>query len=123
MEIKPIKTDDDHREVLKEIDRLWNAPEGTPDGDRLDVLVTLSVAYEEKRWPIEHNDPVETIKAHMEWNDLRQVDLAKVLGSRSRASEILNRRRPLTLDMIHKLNREWRIPVALLIEPYEVSAA
>ena len=123
MDIKPIKTDEDHREALKEIERLWNAPVGTPEGDRLDILVTLVVAYEEKRWPIEPLDPVDTILGHMDLTGRTQCDLAELLGSRSRASEILNRKRALTLEMIHKLHREWKIPAELLIQPYELSAA
>ena len=123
MEINPIKTDEDHREALKEIDRLWNAPEGTPEGDRLDVLVTLVVAYEQKRWPVEPLDPVDSIIGHMDLSGRTQADLARLLGSRSRASEILGRKRPLTLAMIHKLHNEWKIPAELLIRPYKLDAA
>ena len=123
MEINPIKTDEDHREALKEIDRLWNAPEGTPEGDRLDVLGTLVVAYEQKRWPVEPLDPVDSIIGHMDLSGRTQADLARLLGSRSRASEILGRKRPLTLAMIHKLHNEWRIPAELLIRPYKLDAA
>lgn len=124
MEVNPIKTDADYREALKEIDRLWKAAEGTSDGDRLDVLVALVVAYEEKRWPREEPlDPVETIRAHMQWNNYSQADLATLLGSRSRASEILNRKRALTVEMIHKLQSEWGIPAELLIRPYKLDAA
>jgi len=123
MDIRPIKTDADHREALREIDRLWLSPENTPDGDKLDVLITLVEAYEQKRWPYERNDPIETIRAHMEWNGYAQSDLAEVLGSRSRASEILNRKRALTLEMIHRLNERWGIPSQLLVAPYALSAA
>ena len=117
MDIRPIKTDADHREALREIDRLLLSPENTPDGDKLDVLITLVEAYEQKRWPYERNDPIETIRAHMEWNGYAQSDLAEVLGSRSRASEILNRKRALTLEMIHRLNERWGIPSQLLVAP------
>ena len=123
MELKPIVTDVDHREALAEIERLWNAEPGTPEDSKLDALATLVAAYEEKRWPIDPLDPVETIEAHMEWNGYSQSDLASLLGSRSRASEILNRRRPLTLEMIQKLHSEWKLPAQLLIQPYELSAA
>lgn len=110
MEINPIKTDEDHCEALREIEHLWNAEDGTPEADRLDVLVTLVVAYEQKRWLVEPLDPVETIMGHMDLNGYTQADLGRLLGSRSRASEVLNRRRPLTLAMIHKLHEEWRFP-------------
>jgi len=123
MELKPIVTDDDHREALAEIDRLWNAEPGTPEDNKLDALATLVVAYEEKRWPIEDLDPVETIEAHMEWNGHTQSDLAKLLGSRSRASEILSRKRPLTLEMIQKLHSDWKLPADLLVKPYKLTAA
>ena len=89
----------------------------------MDILVTLVVAYEEKRWPIEPLDPIETIFGHMDLTDRTQADLAKLLGSRSRASEILNRKRALTVEMIHKLQSEWGIPAELLIRPYKLVAA
>jgi HTH-type transcriptional regulator / antitoxin HigA len=123
MEIKPIKTDSDHREALIEIERLWNAPEGTPEGDKLEVMIALVAAYEQKRWPVDPLDPVETIVGHMDLNGFTQADLAKLLGSRSRASEVLNRKRALTLEMIHKLHKEWQIPASLLIQPYKLDAA
>lgn len=124
MDINPIKTDADHKNALKEIDRLWNAAEGSPEGDRLDVLVTLVEAYERKRWPIEEEgDPVEIILAHMDVTGRTQADLAKLLGSRSRASEILNRKRALTLEMIHRLHGEWGISADILIQPYKLHAA
>ncbi|MDO8358428.1 MAG: transcriptional regulator [Devosia sp.] len=123
MEIRPIINDDDHQAALKEIDRLWGAEPGTPDGAALDALATLVQAYEDKRWPMPKLDPVETIVASMEWNDRTQADLARLLGSRSRASEILNRKRALTVEMIHKLQSEWGIPAELLIRPYKLDAA
>lgn len=122
MEINPIKTDEDYRAALKEIDRLWLSPEDTPNGDRLEVLVTLVEVYERKHYPMEPLDPVDSIKAHMQWNSYTQADLATLLGSRSRASEVLNRKRALTVEMIHKLQSEWGIPAELLIRPYEVAA-
>ena len=126
MDIQPIKTDKDYTAALKEIDELWLSSEGTPKGDRLDILIALVVAYEEKHWPPEPetlSDPVEIILAHIDVTGRTQADLATLLGSRSRASEILNRRRALTLEMIHKLNTEWGIPAELLIRPYELKAA
>jgi HTH-type transcriptional regulator/antitoxin HigA len=123
MDIRPIVTDEDHAAALKEIDRLWNAKAGTPEAATLDALATLVQTYEERRWPREPLDPIETIIGSMQWNDRTQADLATLLGSRSRASEILNRKRALTLEMIHKLNKEWGIPAELLIRPYELRAA
>ena len=123
MEIRPIVTEDDHREALREIDRLWNAESGSQEEAKLDALVTLVEAYEEKVWPVEPLDPVEAIKAHMKWNDYTQADFAKLLGSAPRASEILNRKRALTVEMIHRLHTEWGIPAALLIRPYKLDAA
>ncbi|HVW54257.1 MAG TPA: transcriptional regulator [Rhizobiaceae bacterium] len=120
MDIRPIKTDEDHISALHEIERLWGADEGTPEADKLDVLATLVDAYENIHYPIEPLDPVDTIKAHMEMEGLKQSALAAVLGSRARASEVLNRKRPLSLDMILKINREWHIPAEILIQPYHL---
>jgi HTH-type transcriptional regulator/antitoxin HigA len=122
VEINPIKTDEDYRAALKEIDRLWLSPEDTPDGDRLDILVNLVEVYEGKHYPMEQLDPVDSIKAHMDLGGRTQADLAALLGSRSRASEILNRKRALTVEMIHKLQSEWGIPAELLIKPYKLAA-
>ena len=123
MEIRPIVTEADYETALRQIDTLWGADRGTPEAAELDALATLVQAYEERRWPAERLDPIETIQASMQWNDRTQADLAALLGSRSRASEILNRKRPLTLEMIHKLQSEWGIPAELLIRPYRLDAA
>jgi HTH-type transcriptional regulator/antitoxin HigA len=123
MEIRPIVTDEDHQAALAEIDRLWGAAPGTPEGAVLDALATLVQAYEDRRWPPEALDPIEAIQASMQWNGRTQADLAELLGSRSRASEILNRKRALTVEMIHKLQSEWGIPAELLIRPYRLDAA
>jgi HTH-type transcriptional regulator/antitoxin HigA len=90
---------------------------GSAEGDLLDVLVTLVEAYEEKHWRIEPPDPIDAIKIRMEQRGLSRKDLEKVFGSRSRVSEILNRKRPLTLDMIRKLHRNLEIPAESLIQP------
>jgi HTH-type transcriptional regulator/antitoxin HigA len=120
--ITPIRDDATHRAALKEIDRLWGARKGTPDGDRLDVLMTLADLYERSRWPDEDLDPVEAIKARMENSGRSRKDLEKIVGSSGRASEILNRRRHLTLAMIWKLVREWKMPAEVLVRPYALSA-
>ena len=98
MRIRPIRTDEDHRAALKDIERLWGAKPGTPEGDALDVLTTLVGVYENTRWPIKTPDPVDTLKAHMDATGRNQSDLAKVLGSRPRASEIMSRKMPRLMD-------------------------
>jgi HTH-type transcriptional regulator / antitoxin HigA len=117
MDIRPIKTDEDHRAALREVEALWGAAEGTPDGDRLDVLVTLVEAYEERRWPVDELDPVEAIEAAMAHEGRTRTDLAGLIGE-SRATEVLKRRRPLTLNMIRKISTAWRVPAHLLVKPY-----
>ena len=119
--IKPIRSDEDHRAALAEVDRLWGATAGTPEADALEVLAVLVDEYERRRWPVEQVDPVDAIKAHMEMHRLGQSDLARLFGSEPRASEILNRRRRLTVDMIAKLTNEWGIPADWLVQPYELA--
>jgi len=126
MDIRPIRTDEDHRAALKEIDACWGAPEGTERGDRLDVLLALVDAYEEKRWPIdvdESFDPIGVLNHAIEEMGHTQAELAELLGSRSRASEILSRRRALTVDMIHKISNAWKISADLLVRPYRIDHA
>lgn len=121
--VKPIRTDEDHRAALADVDRLWGADAGTPEADDLEVLAILIDRYERERWPTERVEPVEAIKAHMEMNGLDQGDLAALFGSESRASEILNRRRRLTVDMIAKLSNAWKLPADWLVQPYTLAAA
>jgi HTH-type transcriptional regulator / antitoxin HigA len=126
MEIRPIRTDEDHRIALAEIEACWGAPEGTEEGDKLDVLLALVDAYEEKRWPIdldENFDPIDVLNHAIDELGHTQVELAEILGSRSRASEILSRRRALTVEMIHKISKAWKIPADLLVRPYKVEHA
>lgn len=120
MNIRPIKTDEDHGAALREIEALWGADEGTAEGDRLDVLATLVEAYEEKRWPIEELDPIEAIEAAMAHDGHSRSDLAKVIGQ-SRATEILQRKRPLTLPMIRKIAAAWRVPERVLVKDYPLA--
>jgi len=122
MDIRPIRNDEDHEEALREIEALWGAEAGTPDGDRLDVLVTLADAYEDARWPIPQGDPVDAIRDSMAMEGRTQSDLAEVLGSASRASEVLRRKRGLTLPMIWALHEQWRIPAEVLVRPYKTAA-
>src|SRR5436309_5244042 len=104
MKIKPIKNNRDYREALKEIDRLMDARSNTPEGDHLDVLVTLVVAWEEKHWPIDSPDPVEAILFAMDQRGLSRRDLEPFIGSRARVAEVLNHKRSLTLPMIRRLH-------------------
>ena len=120
MPIKPIKTRKDYKAAVAEVEALWGAPADTEKGDRLDVLITLVDAYEEKHFPIDAPDPVEAIKFRMEQMGAKQKDLAELFNSPSRASEVLNRRRQLTTDMIWNLFSHWNIPAASLIRPYEL---
>lgn len=122
-DIKPIRNDEDHGRAMAEVDRLWGAEAGTPEGDRLEVLSVLIDEYERKRWPAQRVEPVDTIKAYMQMNGLARADLARLLGSDSRASEILNRRRRLTVEMIAKLTNEWGLPADWLVQPYELAVA
>jgi len=115
MTIKPIKTERDYRTALKEIERLWDAKPNTPKGDRLEVLVTLVEAYERKHYKIEPPDPVEAIKFRMEQLGLKASDLAKILGGRSRVSEVLNRKRRLTVEMMRSLRKRLDIPAESLL--------
>jgi HTH-type transcriptional regulator/antitoxin HigA len=126
MDIRPIRNEEDHRAALAEIDACWGAAEGTIAGDRLDMLVALVESYEARRWPIETTekfDPIDVLQHAIDELGHTQSELAELLDSRSRASEILSRRRALTVDMIHKINESWKIPADLLVRPYKVESA
>ena len=116
MDIHPIKTEADYDAALAEIERLWGAEEGTIEGDHLDVLLVLVEAYEAKHHPINPPDPVEAILFRMEQMNLTRKDLESMIGSRGRVSEVINRRRPLSLTMIRNLHRELHIPLESLIQ-------
>ena len=120
MEIEPIKTETDYETALKEIERLFDAKPGTPESDRLEILATLVEAYEDEHYAIPAPDPVEAILYYMESRGLTRADLEPYIGSRARVSEILNRKRPLTLAMIQRLN-QLGIPAEALIQPYKVA--
>ncbi len=115
MDIKPIRTAADHRRAIREIERLWNAAPRTPEHDRLEVLETLVVAWEEMHIPIPPPDPVEAIRFRLDQLGLGQSDLARILGSRARASEVLNHKRGLSLPMMKRLHRELGIPADILL--------
>ncbi len=122
-EIKPIRTEADYEAALVEIDQLFEAIPGTPEGDRLEILTTLVEAYEEKHYPISLPDPIEAISYYLESRGLSRRDLEPYLGSRARVSEVLNRKRPLSLEMIRRLNDGLKIPAEVLIQPYEYKQA
>src|ERR1700676_4084743 len=123
MDIAPIKSHRDYRRVLKEIEGLMNARRNSPEGDRLDVLVTLVEAWERKHYPLDLPAPIEAIKYHMEQNGLQPPDLIPFIGSRNRVHEVLNRRRPLTLKMISRLHEGLGIPAESLIKLKQDRAA
>jgi HTH-type transcriptional regulator/antitoxin HigA len=123
MEINPIRNDEDHAAALREIERLWGAAPDTEDGDKLDILVTLVERYEDRRWPnSDDSDPIDLLHYAIEELGHSQAELAELLDSRSRASELLNRRRPLTVEMIYKISEAWKIPAELLVKPSRVAA-
>jgi HTH-type transcriptional regulator/antitoxin HigA len=116
MEIHPIKSEADYKATLKEIESLMSAEADTPEGDRLDVLVTLVEAYERAHYPIDFPDPVEAIKFRMEQQGLTVDDLVPVIGRKNRVYEILSRKRPLTLKMIEGLHSTFSIPAESLLK-------
>lgn len=125
MDIRPIRTEADYDWALAEIAPYFDevpAP-GTTEADRFDILADLISAYEARHHPIEALGPVEMIAAYMEERGLQQADLAQVVGSVSRASEFINRKRPLTLAAIQKINSSWRLPADVLIQPYHLDGA
>jgi HTH-type transcriptional regulator/antitoxin HigA len=118
MDIKPIKTENDYQAALAEIERLIGAEPNTPEGDKLDVLTILVETYEEKQYPIDPPDPIEAIIHEMESQGLTRKDLEQYLGGRARVSEILNRKRSLSLQMIRNLQEGLGISAEILINPY-----
>jgi HTH-type transcriptional regulator/antitoxin HigA len=123
MDVTPIKTKRDYQKALKDIESLMDAKRGAPEGDRLDVLVTLVQAWEAKHYPIDLPDPVEAIKYHMQQGGLEPRDLVPYIGSRNRVYEVLNRKRPLTLRMVWRLHTGLGIPAESLIKVGEDQAA
>jgi HTH-type transcriptional regulator/antitoxin HigA len=118
MTIKPIKTEKDYQDALKRLDILFDAKKGTSEGDELEILSILIDKYENEKFPIGFPDPIEAIKFRMEQMGYNQNDLAKVVGLKSRASEILNKKRKLTLEMIRQLHDILKIPTEVLIQAY-----
>jgi len=118
MTIKLIKTKKDYQAAMKRLETIFDARPGTPEGDELEVLGFLIDKYEQENYPIDYPDPIEAIKFRMEQLGYSQSDLAKVVGLKSRASEILNRKRKLTLEMIRQLHQALGIPTDVLIQSY-----
>lgn len=123
MDIRPIRTEDDHRAAVAEIARLWDASEGSADADKLDVLATLVDAYELRRWPTAPGTPRDVLAFAISDMGRSQADLAALLGSRSQASDLLTGRRRVSLEVARKVSAGWNIPIALLVAAYETTAA
>jgi HTH-type transcriptional regulator/antitoxin HigA len=115
--VKPIRTATDHRAALAEVERLWGSKSGTAQGDRLDVLATLIDAYEAQHEPIDRPDPIEAIRFRMEQQGLTRKDLEPILGTRTRVSEVLSRKRALSIGMIRRLHATLGIAAEVLIRP------
>jgi len=115
MDIRPIKTEQDYNNAISRIEKLWGAKKDTPEGDELDLLVTLVESYEMKHYPIAPPDPIDAIKFRMEQMEMTNSDMVQYLGSQSRVSEILNKKRKLTLNMIKSLYKGLKIPAEILL--------
>ncbi|MBA4153369.1 helix-turn-helix domain-containing protein [Flavobacterium sp.] len=118
MDIKPIKTERDYNQAIERLEIIFNAKSGSPEGDELEVLGILIDQYENENFPIGLPDPIEAIKFRMEQMGYNQSDLANIVGLKSRASEILNRKRKLTLEMIRQIHETLHIPTDVLIQTY-----
>ena len=121
MELKPIKTEADYRAALKRLDEIFDALPGSSESDELEILGLMVDDYENKHYPIEAPDPIEAIKIRMEEMQLRQVDLIPEIGGKSRVSEVLNRKRRLTVDMIRKLVTRLNLSSEILIQDYHLT--
>jgi len=118
MELKPIKTEDDYQKALRRLEVIFNAPANTKEGDEAEILSMLIDNYENEFYPIEAPDPIEAIKIRMEELNLQQKDLVGVIGGKSRVSEILSKKKRLTLGMIRKLEDLLQIPASVLVSNY-----
>jgi HTH-type transcriptional regulator/antitoxin HigA len=118
MEIKPIRTEKDYEAALARIEEIFDADLGTPEGDELEILASLVETYEKKNYPIGLPDPIEAIKIRMKDLGLERKDLEEAIGSKGRISEILNRKRPLTLPMVQRLSEKLGLPTEVLAQPY-----
>ena len=121
MNIKPIKTEQDYREALNRLDELFDAKIGTTESDEADILALFIDNYENEHYPIEAPDPIDAIRIRMEEMQIKQVDLIPEIGGKSRVSEVLNRKRKLTVDMIRKLTIRLNLSASLLIKEYQLT--
>ncbi|MFN8485961.1 MAG: transcriptional regulator [Caldilineaceae bacterium] len=117
--LKPIRTEEDYEQALQEIDRLWDVKPGTRESDLLEILVTLVDVYEKAHYELPPPDPIAALEYFMESRGWTRKDLEPYIGSRGRVSEILGRKRPLTLAMIRRLEQATGIPASILVQPYE----
>lgn len=122
-DLKPIRTEEDYEEALTEVERLWGAKIGTPEGDRLDILATLIDAYEATHYPLDPPDPIEAIKFRMEQQGLSRRDLEPIIGPRNRVADVLNRKRGLSIEMIRNLHQQLGISADVLIRPSRIDEA
>jgi len=120
MNIRPIRTHQDYEQALQQIEALFGAQPNTPEGDSLDILTTLVEVYETQTYPIAPPDPIEAITYHLESRGMTRHDIEPYSGNRARVAEIINKRRPLTLDMSRKLHDGLGIPAEVLIQPYPI---
>lgn len=118
MNIRPIKTKKDYEQAMSRLEFLFDAKKETAKGDELEILSLLIEKYEDEKFPIDFPDPIEAIKFRMEQSGLTQTDLANIIGQKSRASEILSRKRKLSLEMIRQLHSKWNIPTEVLVQAY-----
>lgn len=118
MNIKPIKKEQDYQEALDRLEVIFDAKKGSPEGDELEILGLLIEKYESVHFPIDLPDPIEAIKFRMEQMGYTQSDLVKIIGLKSRVSEILNKKRKLTLEMIRKIHLALNIPTEILVQAY-----
>jgi HTH-type transcriptional regulator/antitoxin HigA len=124
MTIKPIRTDEDHANTLREIETLWNAPDGSPEADRLEVLAILVEDYEARNFSIDSGlSPIDVLRLAMTELGHTQTELAEILGSRSRTSEVLSGKRGLTTDAVYRIHKAWGIPAEMLIGPKAARSA
>ncbi len=120
MNIKPIKTEEDYEKALKRLEKIFDAPAGTNEGDEAEILSLLIENYENQHYPIDAPDPIEAIKIRMEEMNLKQKDLVGIIGGKSRVSEIINKKKRLTIDMIRKLEKTLHLSASILVKNYDL---